>query len=149
MVKQGFGHIVNTSSIAGLMGMSTTALYSTTKHAIIGLSTSLRAEGAALGVKVSVVCPGWVDTGIYEAATVLKVDRAALFAQIPFKKLDPDRAVCEILKGVARNKEFIVFPFHARMFWWAWRLHPSLIGPINRETIQRYRKLCSDQSARS
>ena len=58
MVRQGFGHIVNTSSAAGLLPTPLSAPYCTAKYAVVGLSLSLRAEGADLGVKVSVVCPG-------------------------------------------------------------------------------------------
>jgi NAD(P)-dependent dehydrogenase (short-subunit alcohol dehydrogenase family) len=62
MAGQGFGHIVNTSSGAGLLPTPLNAPYSTAKHAVVGLSLSLRLEGADLGVKVSVVCPGYVRT---------------------------------------------------------------------------------------
>ena len=61
MVEQGFGHIVNTASGAGLFPIANSTPYVTTKHGVVGLSRSLRAEGADLGVKVSVVCPAMVD----------------------------------------------------------------------------------------
>ncbi|MBL8151335.1 MAG: SDR family oxidoreductase, partial [Blastocatellia bacterium] len=64
MVKQGFGHIVNIASLAGLIGSPTMTAYATTKSAIIGLSNSLRMEAKSLGVKVSVVCPGFIQTSI-------------------------------------------------------------------------------------
>ena len=57
MVRQGFGHIVNTASLAGLIPAASTIPYGVSKHGVVGLSKSLRAEGADLGVKVSVVCP--------------------------------------------------------------------------------------------
>jgi NAD(P)-dependent dehydrogenase (short-subunit alcohol dehydrogenase family) len=55
MLGQGFGHIINIASADGLMPFPMMTAYSTTKHAVIGLSTGLRAEAAELGVKVSVV----------------------------------------------------------------------------------------------
>lgn len=64
MVKQGAGHIVNTSSMAGLVPAGTTTAYAATKHAVVGLSTSLRTEAANLGVMVSVACPAMVKTPI-------------------------------------------------------------------------------------
>ena len=66
MVKQGSGHIINTSSATGLLPQPINAPYCTAKHAIVGLSLSLRLEGADLGVKVSAVCPGYVRTSIYQ-----------------------------------------------------------------------------------
>ena len=51
MAKQGFGHIINTSSVTGLVPQAGNAPYCTCKHAIIGLSLSLRYEGVDLGSK--------------------------------------------------------------------------------------------------
>src|ERR671915_112136 len=62
MLAQGAGHIVNTASLAGLVPMPMGIPYTATKHAVVGLSLGLRAEAASRGVKVSVVCPGFVDT---------------------------------------------------------------------------------------
>lgn len=62
MLEQGYGHIVNTASLAGLVPMPMGIPYTATKHAVVGLSLGLRAEAATRGVKVSVVCPGFVDT---------------------------------------------------------------------------------------
>jgi short-subunit dehydrogenase len=61
MVRQGFGHIVNTASLAGLIGEPMSIPYVASKFAIVGLSTTLRLEAAGLGIKVSVVCPGESD----------------------------------------------------------------------------------------
>src|SRR5215471_12610779 len=66
MRRQGFGHIVNTASMAGLVPSPLGASYSTTKHAVVGLSKALRAEAASAGVRVSVLCPGAVRTPILE-----------------------------------------------------------------------------------
>ena len=62
MIRQGSGHIVNTASVAGLVPSPGFAAYGASKHAVVGLSTSLRAEAAEYGVKVSAVCPGFVRT---------------------------------------------------------------------------------------
>src|SRR5207245_1645278 len=66
MLAQGSGHIVNTSSGAGLAPTVLTVAYAATKHAVVGLSTSLRPEAARRGVRVSVLCPGAVDTAILD-----------------------------------------------------------------------------------
>ena len=68
MLRQGFGHIVNLSSMTGLMATPLLTAYSTSKWAIVGFSTAVRAEAAALGVKVSVVCPGLVRTDMGDLA---------------------------------------------------------------------------------
>lgn len=66
MIDQGFGHIVNTASMAGLVPSPGTTSYVTTKHAVVGLSHNLRAEAAQLGVRVSVLCPGVIRTPFIE-----------------------------------------------------------------------------------
>jgi short-subunit dehydrogenase len=67
IVKQGQGgHIVNTASMAGLVGMEWLGLYCATKFAVVGLSESLFRELRPQGVGVSVLCPMIVDTGINE-----------------------------------------------------------------------------------
>jgi NAD(P)-dependent dehydrogenase (short-subunit alcohol dehydrogenase family) len=141
MVNQGFGHIVNIASLAGLIGYPTNTPYATTKFAVVGLSNSLRSEGNDLGVNVSVVCPGYVDTGIYDASPMLKADREKVLAKIPFKMMDAKKAAKLILKGVIRNKAIITFPFYAGLLWWFYRLHPDLLKPLGRKTMKEFRAL--------
>jgi NAD(P)-dependent dehydrogenase (short-subunit alcohol dehydrogenase family) len=141
MAAQGHGHIVNIASLAGLIPFPTNAPYSTTKHAVVGLSLSLRAEGAALGVGVTAVCPGFIDSNIYTASEAVNVPQDKLLAQIPFKKVPADEAARKILDGVARNKPIIVFPGYARVLWWLYRLSPRIVAPLGRRTIQDLRKI--------
>jgi NAD(P)-dependent dehydrogenase (short-subunit alcohol dehydrogenase family) len=69
LVEQGEGHIVNTTSMSGLLGGFGSSPYTASKFAVEGLSESLRAELALIGspVKVSVLCPGRIATNISEA----------------------------------------------------------------------------------
>ncbi|MGH9827680.1 MAG: SDR family NAD(P)-dependent oxidoreductase, partial [Blastocatellia bacterium] len=87
MAAQHSGHIVNTASVAGLIPSPTLTPYSVTKHAVVGLSASLRAEGAGLGVRVSAVCPGLVQTGIQAASTLVNTDRDVLLERMPLKPI--------------------------------------------------------------
>ncbi|MEX2498879.1 MAG: SDR family NAD(P)-dependent oxidoreductase [Wenzhouxiangellaceae bacterium] len=64
--KQGFGHIVNVASWAGLAGAPGIASYGTAKAAVVALSEMLRAEMQPYGVEVSVLCPAFVKTGLTE-----------------------------------------------------------------------------------
>lgn len=58
------GHVVNTASVAGLLGFPGIASYTAAKHAVVGLSTSMHHELAATPLGVSVLCPGLVQTNI-------------------------------------------------------------------------------------
>jgi NAD(P)-dependent dehydrogenase (short-subunit alcohol dehydrogenase family) len=146
MVRQGFGHIVNTASLAGLIPLPMVAAYCATKHAVVGLSASLRAEAAALGIKVSVVCPGFVETGIFEAGIILRVDRDNLLARAPKRIMGAPRAAQLILRGVQHNRGVIVFPFTARLFWWLYRLHPAILMPFKEKIIRDFRSLRIEES---
>ena len=143
MIKQGFGHIVNISSYQGLIPAGACTAYSTAKHGIVGLSTSLRSEAAHLGVKVSVVCPGFINTPIYQTADVLNAEREAVFSKIPFKLMGAKDTARVILRGVSRNQKVIVFPFYARLFWWLYRIHPILASPMVNGLIKQFRALQS------
>ena len=69
LVEQGEGHVVNTASIAGLTSAPMMGPYNVSKHGVVTLSETLAADLALHGsaVKVSVLCPGWVNTRIDEA----------------------------------------------------------------------------------
>jgi NAD(P)-dependent dehydrogenase (short-subunit alcohol dehydrogenase family) len=140
MVRQKFGHIINIASLAGLIGYPMNTPYATTKYGVVGLSTSLREEGADLGVKVSVVCPGYVDTGIFDAAVMINVDKKQLMDNLPFKLMEVKKAAEKILKGVVQNKAIITFPFYTGLLWKIHRLHPGLLSPLGRKTVREFRK---------
>jgi len=69
LIAQGEGHIVNTASVAGLLSVPGLGPYSVTKHGVVTLSETLYGELVATGskVRVSVLCPSWVKTGIFDA----------------------------------------------------------------------------------
>jgi NAD(P)-dependent dehydrogenase (short-subunit alcohol dehydrogenase family) len=66
------GHVVNTASMAGLVGMRWLGVYSTAKFAIVGLTEALRRELAEHGIGVSVLCPMIVQTGLTENSARLR-----------------------------------------------------------------------------
>lgn len=141
MVQQGHGHIVNIASLAGLLPYPTNLPYATTKHAVVGLSLSLRVEAADLGVKVSVACPGWVQSGIYAASPTLNVRHEQMQSALPFKLMETDTAARQILAGVARNQPVIIFPLYARLLWWVYRMRITWLNMIGFKLIREFRRL--------
>jgi len=135
MIDQGFGHIVNTASLAGLVPSPGTTSYVTTKHAVVGLSHNLRAEAAQLGVRVSVLCPGVIRTPLIEGGrygrrvegVTSEMTREMWEKQKP---ISPEEFAKKSLDAVARNKGIIVVPAFWKLFWWLFRLSPSLCMKI-------------------
>src|SRR6516225_2889091 len=131
MLRQGFGHIVNTASMAGLMPAPGTVSYAASKFGVVGLSTSLRAEAAAAGVRVSVLCPGVIRTPILEGG---KHGKSLL--PIPpevqrrywerLRPMAPERFAAKVLPAISKNQAIIIVPSWWKIFWWLNRLSPSL-----------------------
>ena len=117
MIAQGGGgHIVNTSSAAGLVYTTGAAPYVSTKYGVVGFSETMRAEAALHGIGVSVLCPGFVATNITKTIRVVSgterstpeelkdiIDR--LFIR---RNYTPDRVAEAVVKGVYKNKGVII-----------------------------------------
>ena len=69
MIKQKSGSIVNTASVAGLVGSPNMAPYVASKHAVIGLTKTVSGEVAVHGIRINAVCPGPVDTRMIHSVT--------------------------------------------------------------------------------
>ena len=137
MVKQGYGHIINLSSVEGMVPFPTTGSYVASKYAVLGLSQTLWVEGQGLGVKVSAVCPGFIKTPIFDVSPMVKLDREKMMSQYEtFQKLGvtPEKCAEVILKGVAKNKAIIPVTGLAHILWRLARLAPvTLMKAVSRD----------------
>lgn len=133
MVSQHRGHIVNTASLAGLIPSPGLAAYSMTKHAVVGLSTSLRPEAARHGVKVSVICPGVIDTPLLDRENPSDLPQVGNFRPGSGREMlerglgkayPPELLARDVLAGLIRNRPIIVAPHHARRAWFISRAAP-------------------------
>jgi NAD(P)-dependent dehydrogenase (short-subunit alcohol dehydrogenase family) len=84
MLKQNKGSIINTASIAGLMGSPHIAVYSASKHAVVGLTKSVAWECTNTGVRINCVCPGMIDSRML--STIIQ-GRAGGNAPPPMEKI--------------------------------------------------------------
>ena len=146
MIKQGFGHIVNTASMAGLIPSPGVVAYAATKYAIVGLSQSLRAEAAERGVCVSVICPGVIRTPILERGGKY----GKMHIDIPdeqlrrmweiFKPMSPNIFSKKVIHSVVKNRAIIIVPSWWKLFWWINRLSPSLGIFLAQKSFQRMKR---------
>lgn len=140
MARQGFGHIVNTSSLSGLVGFPTGTPYAMTKAAVVSLSRDLRIEARDLGVRVTVLCPGFIDTPIYENATAVGVPSEKVRRMVPFKMISAEEAARLALDGVRGNEAVVVFPRYGRILWWMSFLLPSRLERKSLGGVRRFRR---------
>ena len=141
MVEQGFGHIINTASIEGLAPFPGTVSYVASKHAVVGLSTALRAEGADLGVRVSAVCPGLILTRIFEDSKMVGLNREEMLEALPKRMgVTPDECAQRIMRGVDKNRPIIPITGFAWILWILMRISPSLVLRMMGRNMRRNRE---------
>jgi NAD(P)-dependent dehydrogenase (short-subunit alcohol dehydrogenase family) len=156
MTRQGFGHIVNTSSSAGLLPGPFNAPTTPASTPSSGCPCRYASKRPIWGVKVSVVCPGFVRTSIYQTAVTVNIpqDKASPSARLAAWMMEP-RAAQVILNGVEKNQAVIVFPASIRWVWRAYRIAPALISrllaPLFRKRIRELRsyRLTSDEAKKA
>jgi short-subunit dehydrogenase len=143
MMKQGFGHIVNTASLAGLIPGGLTSSYSTTKYGVVGFSLTLRSEAKQYGVNVSALCPGYMRTNIQKTTKNLSkyLDSKTnqdMNANIRFPT--PEDCIRQIMTGVKRNKAVIISPPIHSLFWVMHRILPGFNVWMWTQVIKRMKK---------
>jgi NAD(P)-dependent dehydrogenase (short-subunit alcohol dehydrogenase family) len=127
MAKQGSGHIVNTASLDGLVPFPMHVSYTASKYAVVGLSQALRIEGAPLGVRVSVACPGRVKTAIFDTTRLINSDREKTMRIVnAAPAITAETCASRIVGGMDRNEELILPSAYARFMWGLERVSPEL-----------------------
>jgi NAD(P)-dependent dehydrogenase (short-subunit alcohol dehydrogenase family) len=95
MQAQGGGAIVNTGSIAGLVGLPTSSAYVAAKHGVIGLTKTAALEYAEANIRVNAVCPGYIRTRMTEPSMQLRGE--AIIAQTPLKRMGNPEEIAEMV----------------------------------------------------
>ena len=99
MVAQGGGVIVNTASVAGLVGAHSLPIYSASKHAVVGLTKSAAVEYARKGVRVNAVCPTVIRTPMVERGLAALPQFMDVVKQsIPMRRIgEPEEVAAAVL----------------------------------------------------
>ncbi len=128
-LERGSGHIVNFSSLAGVLGVFGYAAYSGAKFAVRGFTDVLRAEMKPRGIKVSIVYPPDTDTPQLAWEDQFKPYETRVLADSD-KPISAETVAHAVIKGMARGKYAIVPGFNAKMTYFLGTSLGNLIYPI-------------------
>ncbi|MGZ8649496.1 MAG: SDR family NAD(P)-dependent oxidoreductase [Solirubrobacteraceae bacterium] len=145
MVEQRTGHIVNTASIAGLLPFPWAGSYAASKHAVVGLTRTLRIEAKRFGVRASVLCPGVVRTPILTGGRFGRTkmtfgEEQMLRVWEQMRPIEPEAFARRAVDGVLRNRSVIVVPAWFKVFWYLDRLSPPVSMRLSELMHERVRR---------
>jgi NAD(P)-dependent dehydrogenase (short-subunit alcohol dehydrogenase family) len=104
MLPRRQGSIVNVSSTFGRAGGAGASVYAASKHAVEGLTKAAALEVAGSGVRVNVVAPGPIETGMLERFTGNEENKAALVSRVPLKRAGLPEEIAQSIVFVASDK---------------------------------------------
>jgi short-subunit dehydrogenase len=128
-------HIVNMSSVFGLMGMPLQSAYNASKFAVRGFTEALKMELAGSHIGVSCVHPGGIRTRIGRNSRIRDVALSAPSDEIirqfeRFAMTSPDKAAAAIIRGIEKRRQRVLIGPDARFIDWIVRLVPRSYGKI-------------------
>jgi short-subunit dehydrogenase len=135
MIAARGGHLVTVSSLAGKLSTPQRSAYAASKHAVHGFMDALRAEVHPYGIRVTVVCPGYVRTELSRAA--LTGDGAAHRAmdRAQERGMSPERCAARIARAVERERDEVIIAGAERLAWTLRKWAPGLYNRL----IRHYR----------
>jgi 3-oxoacyl-[acyl-carrier protein] reductase len=125
-------HIVNVSSIFGLVPARGLAAYQASKYGLVGFTLAMRSDYHRDNFGVSVICPGLVKTPMVEQDGPSKI--YAKMPRIPaWLFTTPERVAEAIIEAIKHDKGLVIITFTARLMWYFNRFFPGLLDLLNRE----------------
>jgi NAD(P)-dependent dehydrogenase (short-subunit alcohol dehydrogenase family) len=131
MVRQGRGFVLNVASAAGLLAPPRMAPYNVAKAGVVALSETLHAEFADRGVRVSVLCPTFFETGLLRTARVTDQKMTgSVERQMRANKVQAQGVARAGLEAVARGQLYAVPMRDGRIFWRLKRALPAMFPAV-------------------
>jgi 3-oxoacyl-[acyl-carrier protein] reductase len=125
-------HIVNMSSIFGLVPVRGLAAYQASKYGLVGFSLAMRNDYHRENFGVSVICPGLVKTPMVEPDGPSKI-----FSKMPripaWLFTTPERVAQVTVEAIKRDRGLVIITFAAHVMWYLNRFFPGLVDILNRE----------------
>jgi NAD(P)-dependent dehydrogenase (short-subunit alcohol dehydrogenase family) len=106
MLAQGGGVIVNTGSIAGLVGLRTSSAYVAAKHGVLGLTKTAALEYAADNIRVNAVCPGYIETNM--TVDTMRRRGEEILGMVPFRRMGRPAEIAEMVLFLSSDRSSYV-----------------------------------------
>jgi len=123
MIRKRSGYVINVASAAGLFAIPYQAPYNTSKHAVVGLTESVRQEMGRYGIGASVVCPGMIRTPMIDTARVIGFKDSAQ-KMAGRAAASPEKMADAIIRGVRKNRAVIMYPPYINLLYGLKRFSP-------------------------
>jgi short-subunit dehydrogenase len=138
--------VLNVASICGLVGLARVAAYSTTKFGLVGFSESLRHECGRMGLGVTALCPGFVDTNLFSSAPLGKDLRAS--KQPPrWTLITPEKVAKRAIRAIYRNQRIVVMQPMSWLLYLIKRFTPGLLDRAHR--LRRHKQAPSTPKSKA
>lgn len=143
MIERGSGHIVNISSLSGLVPLPFHIPYTATKYALTGFSEVLAMEVARHGIGVTLVCPGAISTNIIQhtrlpsETTPGQEKFKQRFAELLSGGMQPETVAKKVLSSVEKNRFLCLTGKEAYALYYAHRLAPGLMRRVVRAVTDK------------
>jgi short-subunit dehydrogenase len=137
MKQKGGGHIVNISSMAGLIGMFGYSLYSATKYALVGFSECLRSELKLFNINVTLVCPPEVKTPFLEEEAKTLPSESRVVKNLA-GLMTPEQTVRAIVRGIKKKKFLVVPGFTAKSLYFWHRISNGFLTRMPSDIIIKF-----------
>ncbi|GIW71626.1 MAG: hypothetical protein KatS3mg102_1168 [Planctomycetota bacterium] len=134
------GWIVVISSVAGFAPLVGRAAYAASKHALHGAFATLRAELAAEGVGVTLVCPSYIDTPILSRALDARGQPLGGSPTLAGRRMAPAVLAEAIVRGLVAERALVLPGWTSRAAWWLSRLAPGLYERLMRRHEREHRR---------
>jgi short-subunit dehydrogenase len=142
MISRGSGHFVVVSSLSALYGVPRTSAYAASKHALHGFFETLRSETFGLGIRTTIVVPGFVRTDIARHALSGDGSQHGRQLDVMERGISPESCARKIARAVRGRKRFAAVGGAEVLSIWLNRLSPSLVSWLIRQhPVARVRKM--------
>ena len=138
-MKEKGGHIINVSSVAGIIGVFGFTDYSASKFAIIGFSEALRSESKQYGIKVSVLCPADTETPAFEVENRTKPPETAAVSGAG-DLFQPEQIARAVMQSLGKNTFLIIPGFMPKVTYYLKRFVPGIVEWVTDSIVRKVQK---------